>query len=109
MQTLDMILDKWCLASGAWFNKGKIQIIPIGPKELQEQIISTRKLAQHQTEIPNNIHKVQEGEAMRILGAWMGNKTNEEAIWSLILEKFDSSLKYWEKLYPTIEGCKIIP
>jgi hypothetical protein len=108
MQTLDMILDKWCLASGARFNKGKTQIIPIGPKELREQIISTRKLAQHQTEIPNNIHIVQEGEATRILGAWMGNETNEEAIWSPILEKIDSSLKYWEKLYPTIEGRKII-
>jgi hypothetical protein len=34
MQTLETIQDKWCAASGACFNKGKTQMIPIGSKDL---------------------------------------------------------------------------
>jgi exonuclease III len=108
MQTLDNILDKWCIASGACFNKGKTQLIPIGPKHIREQIISTRKLSENQTDIPSDIHIVEEGEATRILGAWIGNETNEEAIWTPILESIDSNLNYWNKMHPTIEGRKII-
>src|SRR5580698_9932906 len=72
------------------------------------QIILTRKLAQGQPEIPENVHILQEGEATRILGAWLGNETNEEAVWSPIIEKIDLGLSQWNKIHPTIEGCKII-
>lgn len=50
----------------------------------------------------------EDGTATRILGAWIGNKTDEHAIWSPILDKIDASLKRWEKTHPTIEGRKII-
>jgi hypothetical protein len=72
------------------------------------QIILTRKLAQGQPEIPENVHILQEGEATRILGAWLGNETNEEAVWTPIIEKIDSGLSQWNKMHPTIEGRKII-
>ncbi len=38
------ILNEWCKASGAKFNQGKTEIIPIGSKEHRRQVVTSRKL-----------------------------------------------------------------
>lgn len=46
--------------------------------------------------------------AIRILRVWLGNETNNHAIWSPIIEKIDTSLARWERTCPSIEGRKTI-
>jgi hypothetical protein len=106
--TLTDILQCWCKASGAKFNTSKTEIIPIGVKEYRENILTTRKISDSQECLPENIDIARDGKATRILGAWIGNDTNEQAIWSPILDKVENALQRWEKWHPTIEGRKII-
>jgi hypothetical protein len=84
---LQEILTDWCKASGAKFNIAKTEIIPIGQQEFRNNVIQTRKLNPDQPPIPNEIHIAQDGEPVRILGAWMGNKLNNASIWTPTLEK----------------------
>jgi hypothetical protein len=43
------ILDTWCKASGAKFNKEKTEIIPVGTKAHRERVIETRKINPNNT------------------------------------------------------------
>lgn len=74
---LNDILQCWCNASGAKFNTSKTEVIP------------------------NSIDIAKDGKATRILGAWIGNGVEEQAVWSPILDKIEDSLKRWEKWHPT--------
>ena len=38
----------------------------------------------------------------------MGNKINEHAIWTPIIDKIDATIQQWEKTHPTIEGRRTI-
>jgi dissimilatory sulfite reductase (desulfoviridin) alpha/beta subunit len=49
-----------------------------------------------------------EGEAVRILGAWLGNKMNASAPWEPIIDKINKLLKFYGKFHPTLEGRKVI-
>ncbi|KAJ3817516.1 hypothetical protein F5880DRAFT_1452378, partial [Lentinula raphanica] len=53
---------------------------------------------------PDNLHIAVEGEAVRILGAWFGNKINAEQIWAPVLEKIDHKLVQWSANGLTMEG-----
>ncbi|KIJ06160.1 hypothetical protein PAXINDRAFT_164705 [Paxillus involutus ATCC 200175] len=107
-EDLQEILQQWCRASGAKFNITKTEVIPMGPEEYRTHLLNTRQLKDDQLPIPPHIHIAKDGEATRVLGAWIGNKTNDHAIWSPTLEKIDRSLERWEQLHPSIEGRKII-
>lgn len=100
------ILDKWCIASGAKFNITKTEIIPIGPRAYRLEFIHTRQLGHAQDPIPENLNIAVEGAATRILGAWIGNDTDEEGIWTPTIEKINQGLQRWEATHPTIEGRK---
>ena len=52
---VQVILDKWCEASGAKFNKEKTEIIPIGTKAYWEQLIQTHRLNQTDQPIKDDI------------------------------------------------------
>ncbi|KIK32407.1 hypothetical protein CY34DRAFT_27226 [Suillus luteus UH-Slu-Lm8-n1] len=106
--TLTDILQLWCTVSGAKFNTSKTEIIPIGMKEYREHILTTRKLNKTQDCIPEDIDLAKDSKATRILGVWIGNRTDKQAIWSPILDKIENTLQRWEKWHPTIEGRKII-
>ncbi|KJA26901.1 hypothetical protein HYPSUDRAFT_113648, partial [Hypholoma sublateritium FD-334 SS-4] len=106
--TLTQILDDWCRAAGAKFNIAKTEIIPIGSLAYRLKVVETRKLSDDSTEFPNNMNIAKEKEAKRFLGAWIGNQTNQEGIWSPTIEKISSYLARWEKTWPTIEGRRII-
>lgn len=105
-RTLLSILQKWCNAAGAKFNINKTEIIPIGPENYRRELINTRKINPDQDPICPNMSIAEEGTAKRILGAWIGNKTNEEGIWSPTFEKIHECLKRWEKTHPHNRGKK---
>jgi hypothetical protein len=80
------ILDKWCIASEAKFNKNKTEIIPFRSEEYKNSVRQTRKINQNKLCLPNNIKINNEGELTRILGAWFSNG-NEKQPWNMIIDK----------------------
>lgn len=44
LQTLEEILEDWCIASRAKFNTTKTEIIPMGVKEFREELTRSRRL-----------------------------------------------------------------
>ncbi|KAE9404983.1 hypothetical protein BT96DRAFT_812721 [Gymnopus androsaceus JB14] len=107
-EDLQNILSKWCLASGAKFNIGKTNIIPIGTEAFCKQVIQSRITDCNKSPLPENLHIAKEGEAVRILGAWFGNKINAEQVWAPVLEKIDTNLAKWAKNGPTMDGRRAI-
>ncbi|KAJ3910792.1 hypothetical protein F5877DRAFT_18422, partial [Lentinula edodes] len=53
---------------------------------------------------PNHLYVARDGEAVRILGAWYGNKLDTEQSWTPVLEKIDISLGRWSANGLTMEG-----
>ena len=105
---LEIVLNSWCQASTAKFNVAKTEVIPIGSREFRELVIETRKAGEHHERIPDNVHIVRDGEAIRSLGAWVGNEIDSEGVWTSTLEKIDQRLAQWEKSHPTMEGRRLI-
>ena len=105
---LQIILDRWCKASTAKFNIKKTEIIPIGSNEFRKTVLETRKTKEDHGMIPKNMHIAKDGEAIRILGAWLGNKINDEGVWAPTIEKIDQNLKWWERSHPSMEGRRLI-
>lgn len=87
------ILDQWCIASGAKFNINKTVVIPIGTPEYRSEVIVKRKIGDNQSEIPEDIQIAPDGEASRILGAFLGNNVDDAAPWTSILEDIESRLQ----------------
>lgn len=103
------ILSDWCRVSGAKFNIGKTEIIPIGSDTHRQQIISTRKIhPQDTTPLNNNIRIAKDGDAVRSLGAWIGNKVNDLTPWEPIIDRAHKLFERWNGLRPTMKGRKII-
>jgi ribonuclease HI len=105
---LQSTLNTWCEASGAKFNIAKTEIIPIGTVEYRQELALTRKLSPNHDSISESIHITKDGEPTRILGAWIGNKVNQQGVWTKVLDKIDKSLKQWAKSHPTLEGKRLI-
>lgn len=106
--TLQNILDEWCTVSGAKFNIGKTEILPTGSQTYREELRRTRKLNNHSPEFPEGAHIAEEGEAIRMLGAWIGNNINNAEPWGPILEQTITTLDKWERGHPTTEGRRLI-
>ncbi|KAF9005848.1 hypothetical protein BDZ89DRAFT_898916, partial [Hymenopellis radicata] len=106
---LQAILDRWCLASRAKFNINKTEVIPIGSETYRELVAETRRTNNDpSSEIPAGIRISKDGQAVRILGGWIGNKTKSAAPWAPILSSIEQSLDFWEKSHPTMEGRRLI-
>ncbi|KAJ3530055.1 hypothetical protein NMY22_g8737 [Coprinellus aureogranulatus] len=101
------ILTRWCRVAGAKFNINKTMVIPLGKREYRERLRAGRKLNINSARIPGDIHIVEEGEPVRILGAWYGYDIDEEGIWRPIIDKIARVLERWAQDYPTIRGRKI--
>ena len=103
--TAQSILTDWCKVSGAKFNIEKTEIIPIGSEEHRRRVITTRKVNQNDMAALNTqIRIAEEGEAVRSLGAWVGNHTNDASPWEALLDKINKNLKRWGKSKPTMMG-----
>jgi ribonuclease HI len=106
---LQMILDDWCQVSGAKFNIGKTEVVPIGTSAHREQVVSTRKLNQTDREpLSNQIRIASDGDAIRFLGAWIGNHTDVANPWEPVMDRIKLKLERWGTAHPTMKGRKTI-
>ena len=109
LDTVHDILDHWCKASGAKFNIEKTEIIPVGTEDYRTAVITTRKINQLDiTPVNDRIHIASDGEAIRSLGAWIGNHTNATTPWEPILDFIKKDLDRWGRNKPTLLGRKTI-
>ncbi|EIN11219.1 hypothetical protein PUNSTDRAFT_26623, partial [Punctularia strigosozonata HHB-11173 SS5] len=103
------ILDGWCRASRAKFNKNKTEIIPIGTVEFRERVWQTRKIDTNETEtIPPDARILKDGEAAKLLGTWIGNGIDEAGVWSDTVDKVKRSLDRWQVARPTLRGKALV-
>ena len=105
---LQAILQKWCWASRAKFNVQKTEITPVGSAGYCAEVLERRKLHAGHPEIPPQIHIAKDGEPVRVLGAFVGNKVDQVNVWQPVLERTDDALAHWEKTRPTQEGRRLI-
>ena len=109
MDHVQKILNEWCRASGAKFNTEKTEIIPLGSEEHRNRIITTRKInPRDQSPLNENVRIANDGDAIRSLGAWIGNNTNVKTPWEPIIDNIDNTLQRWKKSNPTLHGRKLI-
>ncbi len=106
--TLLLVLERWCRASRARFNIDKTELLPIGPKTYREKVALTRCLREGGQPIPLDVRIVPEGTAMRLLGAWIGNKICQKSVWAPMLKKVEENLTCWDKRRPTLKGKRLI-
>ena len=72
-------------------------------------MILTRKINQNEIfPINNKIKIVQDGNMVRLLGAWIGNKIDNVAPWETIVDKIHRNLGFWKRSGPTMKGRKTI-
>ncbi|CDO76071.1 hypothetical protein BN946_scf184814.g4 [Trametes cinnabarina] len=103
-QDLQKVLDTWCGAAKARFNIKKTEIIPIGTAEFRKSVIDDYKQHGRWKDYPLNVHVMEDGEPVRILGAWLGNNLDNAEIWLPRIEKIRSTLEKWTRSRPTLEG-----
>ncbi|KIY47301.1 hypothetical protein FISHEDRAFT_12717, partial [Fistulina hepatica ATCC 64428] len=106
--TLTDILDKWCLASRAKFNKNKSVVIPVGAVDARQFLIANRKTQTARTSVPASVKILNDDETTRMLGAQVDNDKNAAHPWTPVLEKIDSVLQRWLAKHPTLEGKKLL-
>jgi ribonuclease HI len=103
------VLSDWCQISGAKFNIEKTEIIPIGAIEHRQRIAQTRKINPLDIiPLDASIKIAQEGEAVRSLGAWIGNNTRDITPWEPLVDNIQKALERWRRTHPTMKGRKTI-
>ena len=106
---IQQALNKWCKASGAKFYIDKIEIIPIGTEEHRKTVVECRKInLSDEQPLLQRICIAGDGEAVRILGAWIGNKVSNITPWEPIINTIKTKLKAWEKMHPTMNSRQLI-
>lgn len=101
---LQNVLDRWCSAAKAKFNLKKTEIIPIGSVEYRTQLIGTYRESGQWKNYPQGVHVAEEGEAVRILGAFMGNGVPQSAVWTPKIAKVNAALDRWRAGHMTLVG-----
>ncbi len=107
-EELMRILQKWCDASRAKFNDDKTEYIPIGTATFRRAVLSRSSDATVARTLPPNARLVKDGEAIRSLGAWIGNKVDGTTPWTAILETTQRRLTQWARRNPTMYGRKLV-
>ncbi len=110
---LQGVLDTWCSAAKARFNMGKTEIIPIGSRAFRTEMAETYRITGAWKNYPRGVHCAQDGEAVRILGAFFGNGVNQIDIWTVVLTKIVAmrqplmhALARWKAGHATLHGKK---
>ncbi|EIW57570.1 uncharacterized protein TRAVEDRAFT_98723, partial [Trametes versicolor FP-101664 SS1] len=102
------ITATWCRASRARFNREKTEVLPVGTPEYRARLLATRRLSDASPALPDGIHVVKDGEAIRSLGAWIGNGTDLATSWQPILGVIEKNLEKWSRSRPSLYGRKLI-
>ncbi|PPQ71789.1 hypothetical protein CVT25_005500 [Psilocybe cyanescens] len=105
---LHNLLQQWCRSSGAKFNVSKTVIIPVGTEEYRSQVVETRKIRPDREPIPHPITVAEDGCAVRVLGAFVGNRIDQTGVWGPTIEKLNARLKQWDRGHPTQNGRRLI-
>ncbi|RPD58236.1 hypothetical protein L226DRAFT_446375, partial [Lentinus tigrinus ALCF2SS1-7] len=110
---LQALLDTWCSAAKARFNLQKTKIIPIGSLEYRKTVAETYRETGAWENFPANVHVAQDGEPVRILGAFFGNNVNQIDVWSTVLTKMVAmrqplmkAIERWRTGRTTVMGKK---
>ncbi|EIN12319.1 hypothetical protein PUNSTDRAFT_30670, partial [Punctularia strigosozonata HHB-11173 SS5] len=105
---LQDILRKWCSVSGAKFNLDKTEVVPMGSPEHRAWVVANRMLHPDDEPFGARTKIAADGEAIRSLGAWIGNITDYTAPWQPILEQVRRDFDRWERSNPTWWGKRHI-
>ncbi|KAH9847173.1 hypothetical protein C2E23DRAFT_706940, partial [Lenzites betulinus] len=100
------VLDTWCEAARARFNIKKTEIIPIGTETYRRKAVEEWNRTGRWAAFPAGARVAADGEPVRILGAFIGNKLNHGTVWSAKLEKVRMVLERWKKGRATLIGKK---
>src|SRR6267142_2572479 len=104
-----LLLREWCEVSGAKFNMEKTEIIPIGSERHRKDVAERRKVNPlDENPLDDRIRIAKDGDAIRLLGAWIRNKTNDLTPWETIIDKIKKALNFRSKSNPTMHGRKLI-
>ncbi|OJT13721.1 Transposon TX1 uncharacterized 149 kDa protein [Trametes pubescens] len=99
--------EVWCRAARARFNLEKTEVIPLGTAKHRTEVLATRCLHPGAAPIPPNVHIVSDGEAVRSLGAWIGNRAEAAAPWNVMIATMRKNLEHWSRGKPTLLGRKL--
>lgn len=105
-RVLQAILDTWCSAAKAKFNIKKTEVIPLGKKAFRTALVDEYSRTGKWRHLPENVHVAKDGDAVRILGAFMGNEVDQGAVWSAKVEKVRLVLERWKASRSTAVGKK---
>ncbi|KAF6752733.1 hypothetical protein DFP72DRAFT_790274, partial [Ephemerocybe angulata] len=107
---LEVILERWCTASGAKFNVDKTDIVPVGTRDFRCSVLTTRRTRADDgdSDIPPTVHITPDGTPVRVLGAHVGNNIDQLAIWQPIVDTIKKKVAFWLKSNPSIEGRNYI-
>ncbi len=112
-KALQDVLDIWCSAAKARFNIAKTEIIPLGSAAFRTRMAETYRDTGEWYNYPQGVHVAQDGEAVRILGAFFGNGVDQVDIWSVVLTKIVAmrkplvhAMQRWSAGHATLHGKK---
>jgi hypothetical protein len=99
----------WCEVSGAKFNIEKTEIVPIGSENHRREVANLRKVNPlDELPLDNRINIARDGDAIRLLEAWIGNNINDLTPWEPIIDKIKKALSLRNKTHPTMRGRSLI-
>ena len=107
-RVLEGILERWCLAARAKFNVEKTEYVPYGTPEYRKSLRDRTSDSVLGRTLPMGARILADGEAVRSLGAWIGNGVDPETAWAPVVAKISASLKQWGKRKPTLYGRKLV-
>jgi exonuclease III len=108
LNELHNMLEGWCRASRAKFNISKTEVIPIGMPGYRLWVTTAKKLHGTHAEVREPMRINRDGEPVRILGAWIGNKIDNAVPWAPVVEKIERTLERWDRSHPSTEGRRLI-
>lgn len=71
-------------------------------------MITNRSHNSGHKKLADSIIIAQEGDTMRTIGAWIGNKVDNISVWSNTINKIHERLKRWNRGHQSVQGKKHI-
>ena len=105
---LRKVLATWCLASGAKFNEKKTEVVPIGTPEYRESVTTERRLYPLALRFEQSVKIAKDGEAVRLLGTYIGNRIDQQGPWRTVLDSVRASVELWKPKNLTMTGRTMV-
>ncbi len=102
------VLDKWCAGARARFNVEKTEVLPVGTEAHRQGMSMRTGRSKLCLSIPVTVRVIKDGELIRSLGAWIGNKCDGDEPWRKMLLTLEKNLQHWTRRKPTMYGRKLI-